>query len=455
MRRNPRTITALTLFWRHAALIFFSFGCDESSSQKPNTIQNFSNLVAKIYGGEFLDATADQNTSSIELSIAPQSIETHLDFVINDCSLKEIHIQTGRDLTLYELKVRVYIESEQETRFSENTLREYITEGGQFFRPISDVFYMSGEELTQRNQNTLSSNSGSWHIKLSQADKRFSLTANELTTTDQQTIDPLSRTSRLDQRICAQAKQSDRRRLLIRQELSYRFENRFQLAFVHFNPKESSLETLNTQLSSLEDLGVDGVSLAYMIEEEPNNSDWVELRSILNQSKLLWLITPIIGESSELGSWREYFGGDSFSFEMNHVRLMYLNTSRAALSESQLDQISLWVNDRSISPYISEQVHTRALVVHTPLINLDGGRDIRYKPGALRVLNELRSAHMTHQIIDRSAFDKTSALERSELGTQVLLSPSSANDPMLILSIDTQCERDLKGERCFEYRWLE
>ena len=437
------------------AMILLTYSCEEAVIADTVRSIRFSGVEASIYGGEFIRKGREVRSDRVILDFTPQSLTTHIDLLIEDCSPYNINMRLGRNMSRFDVKVRAYLESEEQSRFNEGTVNQYVTKNGKVFRPVSDVYHLR-HQINISTESDLDNPFGrfnAWNLTLSRGNNRFSVTPVYFE--EKKIGENVELDEEVPYIICAQEPEDESRRLLVRQEVSYQYEGRFELAFLHYRDQRDTLDRLQEQLEQLEDQGVDGVSIAYRLPTGKDTERLSEFKSILSTQNIFWLTTPTPKRGGELNSWRYYFGGDNFSFEMSRVRLMFLNTSQTTLSSQQLGHVREWISDEAPSPYISNRIHTRALITHTPLVNLEGGRELSYRPGALRVLNELRRAHMTHQIIDRSAFSDETPRQRSELGTQVLLSPSSSSDQILILSIDPNCDRDVRGERCFEHRWLD
>ena len=126
---------------------------------------------------------------------------------------------------------------------------------------------------------------------------------------------------------------------------------------------------------------------------------------------------------------------------------MFLNTGQTSLW-SPLSHINEWISDKTSSPTY-QIVSTQEPVAPTPLVNLEGVANSAIVQVHF-VFNELRRAHMTHQIIARSAFSEKIRCKDQSLGRK-FYSLLHHQKIVLVLSIDPACERDTKGERCFEH----
>ena len=113
--------------------------CDDRLEGTTQSTLELFGVEAKVYGGEFLDSQR-QDQQQLQIKLTPRSLITHLDLIINDCTTRDITLELGRDLSRFDVKFRVYLESNGQSVVSNNAPREYLVEGEGVFHPISEVY---------------------------------------------------------------------------------------------------------------------------------------------------------------------------------------------------------------------------------------------------------------------------------------------------------------------------
>ena len=102
--------------------------CDDRLEATTRSTLQLFGIEAKVYGGEFLDSKG-QNERQLTINVTPRSLITHLDLIINDCTSRDITLDLGRNLSRFDVKFRVYLESTEQGIISSNALSEHLVEG--------------------------------------------------------------------------------------------------------------------------------------------------------------------------------------------------------------------------------------------------------------------------------------------------------------------------------------
>ena len=178
-------------------------------------------------------------------------------------------------------------------------------------------------------------------------------------------------------------------------------------------------------------------------------------KKTLDQSALFTWALPseLDREFDDLKLWKKLFAHEDFAADFQTVRILFMDSTQLHMTQKQLDQLDQWQSEAALSPSDLSLIHTRALVSVRSFSNPLSGSELSYQQDALRTLNRLRKAHMTHQFIGVDSFNDTISEEgQKHLGTQVFGVPKE--DRVLLLKIPKNCMRDLRGEACFSPQYL-
>ena len=409
--------------------------CTETEVSQDFQEIKFETLVTNIYGGFFLSNSVSSN-SSLAIDVMPNSVNTHIDTYIEGCTALNVTFNLRRNSARLNLKLRAYLENPQDPLLRQGLTEESVQVDGRTYTPISGPI-VRPLNRTIVDEQLDSPSEASWTLHLNQGTSRFQIS------TENHSDDPPS------VNVCTLTKSALNKRLLIRQQLTYQFTDHFNLALFSL---DMTAVQLASALSHLENHEVDGVVVFHRIEDVPNLSQQLnEVRTHLNRSSLMWWVLPFKDEKSDkyLALWRTLFAKENYAVDFGKVRLMFLDTTNLHLSQFQLALIERWISSKSISPNALDQIHTRALISHSPLINPLSGIELSYRPGALRTLSDLRKAHTTHQVVTQQSFTTSPPVQLDQLGTNMLVVPPLEQNKALLLRIRPDCSRDQKGEQCF------
>lgn len=411
--------------------------CTETEVSQDLQELTFETLVTNIYGGFFLSSSVNSNLSSLAIDVMPTSVNTHIDTYIEGCTALNVTFNLRRNSTRLNLKLRAYLENPQDTLLRQGLTEESVQVDGRTYTPISGpIVRPLNRTIVDEQLNTPSE--ASWTLHLNQGTSRFQISTENHSDDDPPSVN-----------VCTLTKSALNKRLLIRQQLTYRFTDHFNLALFSL---DMTAVQLASALSHLENHEVDGVVVFHRIEDVPNLSQQLnEVRTHLNKSSLMWWVLPFKDEKSDkyLALWRTLFAKENYAVDFGKVRLMFLDTTNLHLSQFQLALIERWISSESISPSALDQIHTRALISHSPLINPLSGIELSYRTGALRTLSNLLRAHMTHQVVTQQSFTTSPPVQLNQLSTNMLVVPPLEQNKALLLRINPDCSRDQKGEQCF------
>ncbi len=420
--------------------------CSDSRDFNPLNTFELNGVESRIYGGEFLlkDDVASPLDEFIEVEVIPRALITHIDTKVRGCHPRTIHFELSQSSNRFSVRLRVYREVTDRDLFQHRPDGEHLLIDGQGYVPIDEISELHFDDLpldsssSEDADHPQASQYRRWSLHMFQNDRRLSVTTD---------LYSLQTSQDLSKGTCVDRPSEERQGLLIRQELKYQPAESFMLSFIHAAPDPLSLAA---QLEALVEIGADAVIVSYPLLGSSTKEQLLSLKNTLSSAQLFWMVIPQAkSKLSKYVMWREVFGSENYALDVGSIRLMMLNLNQLHLSQPQLSLISRWLNPAPFSPHLYQEIHTRALISHTPLINLRGGQELSYRPEALRVLNEMRRAHMTHQMIASSAYTDREPLRFKQLETSIFLFPSTDEDSTLLFSLTPDCVRDATGERCF------
>ena len=452
-------------------LVFLSnvtIACTESYESSSAQRVVFENSITKVFGGGIRSSKASNTaTPSLNIYLHLSSIRSHIDTVVDSCQALNLNFYMSKNSERFQLRVRVYEELEAPIELLQVSSNDYVSFEGGLFQALSakqslplENYIQRGAELPNTEHSLLQS---AWQARFNQDGKRFEIIPKRSSVQINHDLDQINTLSEAEVvTACANlGDQRTSRRLLIRQSLTYDGGDEFHLALL-YAPKDSlELESLINKLEQkvFETLQeeLDGIFLFHNPSDISKvNESVTQLKKSLDQSTLFtWALPSELDRIFDgLKQWKNLFAYENFAADFQAIRLLFMDSTLLHMTQKQLDQLDQWLSDDALSPSDPILIHTRALVSVRSFSNPLSGQELSYQQDALRTLNRLRKAHMTHQFIGIESFNESLSEDgQAHLGTQIFAVPKPAR--ILLITIPQNCLRDQRGEACFSPRYID
>ena len=452
-------------------LVFLSnltTACTESFESSSVQRVVFENSITKAFGGGIQSSKVlDAITPSLDIHLHLSSIKSHIDTVVDSCQALNLNFYMSKNSEKFQLRVRIYEELEAPIELLQVSSNDYISFEGGLFQALSATQSLSLETYTQRGEEQSDTENtrleSAWQARFNQDGKRFQITPKRSRVQINDDFDQ-THLSGDDEVVTACANFGDQRttrRLLIRQSLTYDGGDDFHLALLYAPEDSFELTSLINELEqkvfeALQEK-LDGIFVFHNPSDISRvNESVIQLKKVLDQSTLFtWALPSELDRTFDgLKQWKKLFAYENFAADFQAIRLLFMDSTLLHMTQEQLDQLDQWLSDEALSPSDPSLIHTRALVSVRSFSNPLSGPELSYQQDALRTLNRLRKARMTHQFIGIESFNESLSDDgQAYLGTQIFAVPKPVR--ILLIKIPQSCLRDQRGNACFSPKYID